>query len=73
MATGLASARWSPLEAVTTSSGALRTGRALAQAILSGVTNADYWAKHGEKLGAFMGVATVPTAARATQRSAYPW
>ena len=59
MATGLASARWSPLEAVTTSSGALRTGRALAQAIpRSGVTNADYWAKHGEKLlGAFMGVA----------------
>ena len=33
MATGLATARWSPLEAVTTSSGALRTGRALAQAI----------------------------------------
>ena len=59
MATGLASARWSPLEAVTTSSGALRTGRALAQAIpRSGVTNADYWAKHGENLlGAFMGVA----------------
>lgn len=59
MATGLASARWSPLQAVTTSSGALRTGRALAQAIpRGGVTNADYWAKHGEKLlGAFMGVA----------------
>jgi type IV secretion system protein VirD4 len=59
MATGLASARWSPLQAVTTSSGVLRTGRALAQAIpRSGVTNADYWAKHGEKLlGAFMGVA----------------
>ena len=37
----------------------MRTGRALAQAIpRSGVTNADYWAKHGEKLlGAFMGVA----------------
>ncbi|MGH9269931.1 MAG: type IV secretory system conjugative DNA transfer family protein [Ilumatobacteraceae bacterium] len=59
MATGLPTARWSPLEAVTTSSGALRTGRALAQAIpTTGVTNADYWAKHGAKLlGAFMGVA----------------
>ena len=55
-ATDLATARWSPLTSVTTSSGALRTGRALAQAIpRSGVTNADYWAKHGEKLlGAFM-------------------
>ena len=59
MATGLPTARWSPLQAVTTSTGALRTGRALAQAIpKSGVTNADYWAKHGEKLlAAFMGVA----------------
>ena len=58
-ATGLPTARWSPLTAVTTSSGALRTGRALAQAIpRSGVTNAEYWAKHGEKLlGAFMCVA----------------
>ena len=72
MATGLASARWSPLEAVTTSSGALRTGRALAQAILSGVTNADYWAKHGEKLSAPSWASRpVPTAAR-RQRSAYP-
>ncbi|MCU1395332.1 MAG: type secretory system conjugative transfer family protein [Ilumatobacteraceae bacterium] len=58
-ATGLATARWSPLEAVTTSSGALRTGRALAQAIpRGGVSNADYWTKHGEKLlSAFMAVA----------------
>ena len=58
-ATNLPSARWSPLKAVSTSSGALRTGRALAQAIpRSGVTNAEYWAKHGEKLlGAFMSVA----------------
>lgn len=58
-ATGLATARWSPLESTTTSSGALRTGRALAQAIpKSGVTNADYWAEHGESLlGAFMCVA----------------
>src|SRR4249919_197075 len=55
-ATNLPTARWSPLTSVTTSSGALRTGRALAQAIpRSGVTNAEYWAKHGEKLlGAFM-------------------
>ena len=72
MATGLASARWSPLEAVTTSSGALRTGRALAQAIpRSGVTNADYWAKHGEKLlGAFMGVAGLSRLLAATGRPA---
>lgn len=58
-ATGLPTARWSPLEATTTSSGALRTGRALAQAIPKGnVTNADYWAEHGESLlGAFMCVA----------------
>jgi type IV secretion system protein VirD4 len=55
-ATNLATARWSPLTSMSTSSGALRTGRALAQAIpRSGVTNAEYWAKHGEKLlGAFM-------------------
>ena len=58
-ATGLPTARWSPIANITTSSGALRTGRALAQAIpRSGVTSADYWAKHGEKLlGAFMGLA----------------
>ena len=58
-ATRMASARWSPLEAVTTTAGALRTGRALAQAIpRNGVTGADYWAKHGESLlGAFMCVA----------------
>ena len=57
--TGLPTARWSPLEATTSSSGALRTGRALAQAIPKGsVTNADYWAEHGEGLlGAFMCVA----------------
>jgi type IV secretion system protein VirD4 len=55
-ATNLPTARWSPLTSVATSSGALRTGRALAQAIpRSGVTNAEYWARHGEKLlGAFM-------------------
>lgn len=58
-ATGLDTARWSPLTSVTTSSGALRTGRALAQAIpRGGVTNADYWAKHGERLlSAFMAIA----------------
>lgn len=57
--TGMPTARWSPLERITSSSAALRTGRALAQAIpRGGVTNADYWAKHGEKLlGAFMAVA----------------
>ena len=58
-ATNLPSARWTPLNAAVTSSGALRTGRALAQAIpRSGVSNAEYWAKHGENLlGAFMCVA----------------
>ena len=58
-ATNLPSARWTPLNAAVSSSGALRTGRALAQAIpRSGVSNAEYWAKHGENLlGAFMCVA----------------
>lgn len=58
-ATGLPTARWSPIAKVTTSSGALRTGAALAQAIpRSGVTSGDYWVKHGEKLlSAFMGIA----------------
>ena len=31
--TGLPSARWTPLRAITTASGAMRAGRALAQAI----------------------------------------
>jgi type IV secretion system protein VirD4 len=57
--TGLPSARWSPLQRVGTAGEALRTGRALAQAIpRNGVTGADYWAKHGESLlGSFMCVA----------------
>lgn len=57
--TGLPTARWSPLETAVTSSGALRAGRALAQAIpRGGVTNAEYWAEHGEGLiGAFMCIA----------------
>lgn len=57
--TGLASARWSPLERVSSAKDALITGRALAQAIpKGGVTSADYWAKHGESLlGSFMCVA----------------
>lgn len=65
-ATGLPTARWSPLRTVDTSSGALRVGRALAQAIpRGGVTNPDYWAKHGEKLlGAFMSVAGLATRAK---------
>lgn len=60
-ATSLPTARWTPLRNVSTSSGALRTGRALSQAIpRSGVTNAEYWAKHGEKLlSAFMCVAGI--------------
>lgn len=49
--TGLTSARWTPLREVTTSSGALRAGRALAQAIpRNGVTGGDFWAAHGETL-----------------------
>lgn len=54
--TGLTSARWTPLRDVTTSSGALRAGRALAQAIpRNGVSGGDFWAAHGETLtGAYM-------------------
>lgn len=49
--TGLATARWTPLRDVTTASGALRAGRALAQAIpRNGVTGGDFWASHGETL-----------------------
>jgi type IV secretion system protein VirD4 len=57
--TGLASARWTPLRDVTTSSGALRAGRALAQAIpRNGVTGGDFWASHGETLtSAYMSLA----------------
>jgi type IV secretion system protein VirD4 len=58
--TGLPSARWTPLRNVTTASGAMRAGRALAQAIpRSGVAGGgDYWASHGEDLlGAFMAIA----------------
>jgi hypothetical protein len=48
-ATGLPTARWSPLAATTTSTGALRTGRALAQAIpRAGVTNAEVVARRGQ-------------------------
>lgn len=69
-ATGMPTARWSPLEQLDSSSAALRAGRALAQAIpRSGVTNADYWAKHGEKLlGAFMAVAALSRMLRARGR-----
>ena len=50
-ATQLATARWSPLERATTVTGANKTGAALAQSIpKNGVTNADYWSKHGEDL-----------------------
>ncbi|MGE3689381.1 MAG: type IV secretory system conjugative DNA transfer family protein [Acidimicrobiia bacterium] len=57
--TGLATARWTPLRDVTTTSGALRAGRALAQAIpRHGVTGGDFWASHGETLSsAFMALA----------------
>ena len=49
--TGLPTARWTPLRDVTTTSGALRAGRALAQAIpRQGVTGGDFWASHGETL-----------------------
>lgn len=49
--TGLPTARWTPLRDVATTSGALRAGRALAQAIpRNGVTGGDFWASHGETL-----------------------
>ncbi|MFZ6003047.1 MAG: type IV secretory system conjugative DNA transfer family protein [Actinomycetota bacterium] len=49
--TGLPTARWTPLREVTTTSGAKRAGRALAQAIpRNGVTGGDYWKSHGETL-----------------------
>lgn len=57
--TGLTTARWTPLRDVTTTSGALRAGRALAQAIpRQGVSGGDFWASHGETLtGAYMAIA----------------
>ena len=49
--TGLPTARWTPLRAIATTSGAARAGRALAQAIpTNGVTGGDYWKAHGETL-----------------------
>lgn len=56
---GLPTARWTPLRDVTTTSAALRAGRALAQAIpRQGVTGGDFWASHGETLtSAYMAVA----------------
>jgi type IV secretion system protein VirD4 len=57
--TGLASARWSPLRDVTTATGAMRAGRALAQAIPhNGVQGGDFWAAHGEAfISAYFSVA----------------
>lgn len=57
--TGLPTARWTPLREVTTTSGARRAGRALAQAIpRNGVTGGDYWKSHGETLtSAYMSLA----------------
>lgn len=57
--TGLATARWTPLRDVVTTSGAARAGRALAQAIpRNGVTGGDFWASHGETLtSAYMSLA----------------
>ncbi|MBI5738863.1 MAG: type IV secretory system conjugative DNA transfer family protein [Mycolicibacterium neoaurum] len=57
--TGLPTARWTPLRDVTTTSGAARAGRALAQAIpRNGVTGGDFWASHGETLtSAYMSLA----------------
>ena len=55
-ATRWPSARWSPVEATLTVTGAYKVGAGLAESIpKSGVTNADYWARHGESLlGSFM-------------------
>lgn len=57
--TGLPTARWTPLRDVTTTSGALRAGRALAAAIpRQGVTGGNFWAAHGETLtSAYMALA----------------
>jgi len=57
--TKLPTARWTPLRDVTTASGALRAGRALAQAIpRGGVTGGDFWAQHGETfIGAYLSLA----------------
>lgn len=57
--TSLPTARWTPLREVTTTSGARRAGRALAQAIpRNGVTGGDYWKSHGETLtSAYMSLA----------------
>jgi type IV secretion system protein VirD4 len=57
--TRLPSARWSPLRDVTTAVGALRAGRALAQAIPhNGVQGGDFWAAHGEAfIGAYFSLA----------------
>jgi type IV secretion system protein VirD4 len=57
--TGLPTARWTPLRGVTTASGALRAGRALAAAIpRTGVSGGDYWAQQGEMLvSAYMALA----------------
>ena len=57
--TGLPTARWTPLREVTTTSGARRAGRALAQAIpRNGVTGGDFWESHGETFtSAYMSLA----------------
>ena len=57
--TGLPTARWTPLRAITTTSGAARAGRALAQAIpTNGVNDGDFWKAHGETLtSAYMSLA----------------
>jgi len=57
--TRLPTARWTPLRGVTTASGALRAGRALAAAIpRAGMATGDYWAQQGETfVAAYMAVA----------------
>jgi type IV secretion system protein VirD4 len=61
--TGLPTARWTPLRAITTTSAAARAGRALAQAIpTNGVNDGDFWRKHGETLTtAYMSLAALST------------
>lgn len=57
--TRLPSARWSPLSAAITATGAKRAGRAVGQAIpRSGVDDSNYWAQLGEDLlAAYFGLA----------------
>jgi hypothetical protein len=68
-ATRLASARWSSPHTVTTATGTLRAGRALAQAIPhNGVRGGGFWAAHGEAFISTCLSVAGPLPARAQRR-----